>query len=48
MDNKIDLITSTFEKEVYTSLTKTLHSQSTLSGEITLKGRAKPTKVYSI
>ena len=37
-----------FGDEVYTSLTKTLHSQSTLSGEITLKGRAKPTKVYSI
>ena len=37
-----------FGDEVYTSLTKNLHSQSTLSGEITLKGRAKPTKVYSI
>ena len=37
-----------FGDEVYTSLTKKLHSQSTLSGEITLKGRAKPTKVYSI
>jgi len=37
-----------FGDEVYTSLTKKLHSQSTLSGEVTLKGRAKPTKVYSI
>ena len=37
-----------FGDEVYTSLTEKLHSQSTLSGEITLKGRAKPTKVYSI
>ena len=37
-----------FGDEVYTSLTKKLHSQSALSGEITLKGRAKPTKVYSI
>ena len=37
-----------FGHEVYTSLTKKLHSQSTLSGEVTLKGRAKPTKVYSI
>ena len=37
-----------FGDEVYTSLTKKLHSQSTLSGEVILKGRAKPTKVYSI
>ena len=37
-----------FGDEVYTSLTKKLHSQSKLSGEITLKGRTKPTKVYSI
>ena len=37
-----------FGDEVYTSLTEKLHSQSNLSGEITLKGRAKPTKVYSI
>tara|TARA_B100001175_G_scaffold61093_1_gene49542 strand:+ start:28 stop:1020 length:993 start_codon:yes stop_codon:yes gene_type:complete len=37
-----------FGDEVYTSLTKTLHSKSKLSGEIILKGRAKPTKVYSI
>jgi len=37
-----------FGDEVYTSLTKKLHSQTKLSGEITLKGRAKPTKVYSI
>lgn len=37
-----------FGDEVYTSLTKTLHNKSKLSGEIILKGRAKPTKVYSI
>tara|TARA_B100000886_G_C20189122_1_gene393500 strand:- start:106 stop:630 length:525 start_codon:yes stop_codon:yes gene_type:complete len=37
-----------FGDEVYTALTKKLYSQSKLSGEITLKGRAKPTKVYSI
>ncbi len=37
-----------FGDEVYTSLTKVLHSKSKLSGEIILKGRAKPTKVYSI
>jgi len=37
-----------FGDEVYTSLTKKLHSKSKLSGEIILKGRAKPTKVYSI
>ena len=37
-----------FGDEVYTSLTKVLHSKSKLSGEIILKGRVKPTKVYSI
>ena len=37
-----------FGDEVYTSLTKKLHSKSKLSGEIILKGRAKPTIVYSI
>ena len=37
-----------FGEEVYTSLTEKLHSRSKLSGEIVLKGRAKPTKVYSI
>jgi len=37
-----------FGDEVYTSLTKKLHSKSKLSGEIILKGRVKPTKVYSI
>ena len=37
-----------FSHEIYTALTKDLYSQSSLSGEITLKGRAAPTKVYSI
>ncbi len=34
--------------EIYTSLTKELHDQASLSGEIILKGRTSPTKVYSI
>ena len=34
--------------EIYTALTKDLHNQAKLSGEITLKGRTAPTKVYSI
>ena len=37
-----------FSHEIYTALTKELHSQTRLSGEITLKGRTSPTKVYSI
>tara|TARA_B100000945_G_C19872264_1_gene363330 strand:- start:106 stop:522 length:417 start_codon:yes stop_codon:yes gene_type:complete len=37
-----------FSHEIYTALTKDLHDQSNLSGEITLKGRTTPTKVYSI
>jgi len=37
-----------FSHEIYTALTKDLYSQSSLSGEITLKGRMAPTKVYSI
>ena len=37
-----------FSQEIYTALTKELHGQTDLSGEITLKGRASPTKVYSI
>jgi adenylate cyclase len=37
-----------FSKEIYTALTQELHSQSNLSGEIILKGRTTPTKVYSI
>ena len=37
-----------FSHEIYTALTKDLYNQSSLSGEITLKGRAAPTKVYSI
>ena len=37
-----------FSHEIYTALTKDLYNQSNLSGEITLKGRAAPTKVYSI
>ena len=37
-----------FSHEIYTTLTKQLYSQAKLSGEITLKGRSTPTKVYSI
>ena len=37
-----------FSHEIYTALTKDLYNQSSLSGEITLKGRTAPTKVYSI
>ena len=37
-----------FSHEIYTALTKELHSKTSLSGEITLKGRTSPTKVYSI
>ena len=37
-----------FSHEIYTALTKGLYDQSNLSGEITLKGRTAPTKVYSI
>ena len=37
-----------FSHEIYTALTKELYDQSSLSGEITLKGRTAPTKVYSI
>ena len=37
-----------FSNEIYTALTKELHSRSSLSGEIILKGRTSPTKVYSI
>ena len=37
-----------FSSEIYTALTKELHSRSSLSGEIILKGRTSPTKVYSI
>ena len=37
-----------FSHEIYTALTKDLHDESNLSGEITLKGRTVPTKVYSI
>ena len=37
-----------FSHEIYTALTKELYDQSNLSGEITLKGRTTPTKVYSI
>ncbi|MDG1223862.1 MAG: adenylate/guanylate cyclase domain-containing protein, partial [Candidatus Marinimicrobia bacterium] len=37
-----------FSHEIYTALTKELYNQSTESGEIKLKGRASPTKVYSI
>ena len=37
-----------FSQEIFTALTKDLNNQSQLSGEITLKGRTSPTKVYSI
>ena len=37
-----------FSHEIYTALTKELYNQSIESGEIKLKGRASPTKVYSI
>jgi len=37
-----------FSHEIYTALTKELYNQARISGEITLKGRTKPTKVYSI
>jgi class 3 adenylate cyclase len=37
-----------FSHEIYIALTKELHSQTSLSGEIILKGRTSPTKVYSI
>ena len=37
-----------FSHEIYTALTKELYDQSSESGEIKLKGRATPTKVYSI
>ena len=37
-----------FSHEIYTALEEKLFGESKLSGEITLKGRTKPTKVYSI
>ncbi len=37
-----------FSQEIYTALKKELHDKSKLSGEITLKGRTTPTKVYTI
>ena len=37
-----------FSQEIYTALTKELNSKANLSGEIVLKGRTTPTKVYSI
>ncbi len=37
-----------FSSDIYISLTKELYNQSKLSGEIVLKGRTSPTKVYSI
>ena len=37
-----------FSHEIYTALEEKLFGKSKLSGEITLKGRTKPTKVYSI
>jgi len=35
-------------QEIYIALTKELNSKANLSGEIILKGRYSPTKVYSI
>ena len=37
-----------FSREVYTALDESLYSKTKLSGEIVLKGRDTPTKVYSI
>ena len=37
-----------FSHEIYTALEEELFEKSILSGEITLKGRTSPTKVYSI
>jgi class 3 adenylate cyclase len=37
-----------FSHEIYTALTKELYEKANLSGEIILKGRTSPTKVYSI
>ena len=37
-----------FSHEIYTALEEKLFERSKLSGEITLKGRTSPTKVYSI
>ena len=37
-----------FSHEIQTALTKDLHAQAKLSGEITLKGRGVKTKVYSV
>jgi len=37
-----------FSQEIYTALTKNLYSIASSQGEITLKGRDKKTKVYSI
>ena len=37
-----------FSHEIYINLKKELHENSSLSGEIKLKGRSSPSKVYSI
>ena len=37
-----------FSHKIYISLTKKLYERSIISGEIKLKGRSSPTKVYSI
>ena len=37
-----------FSHEIYINLKKELHENATLSGEIKLKGRSSPSKVYSI
>jgi class 3 adenylate cyclase len=46
--NKEFQTTISFSHEIYTALTKDLHQQATMSGEIVLKGRTSPTKVYTI
>ena len=37
-----------FSHEIYINLKKDLHENASLSGEIKLKGRSSPSKVYSI
>ena len=35
-------------EEIFINLTKNLHDSATMSGEINLKGRSSPSKVYAI
>ena len=37
-----------FSHEIYINLKKDLHENASLAGEIKLKGRSSPSKVYSI